>query len=238
MKLFRPPPSHEIRTARLLGKDISYVVVRRKRRTIGLKIDEQGLTVSMPLRASHKWLEEVLAEKADWVIRKLDEWRSKQKTQLVWAEGALFPLLGKQYRLLASGPGAFFMVAASSGQLGLPLAVGANHKAIEAFVMAWYRDRALACFMERVRLYAARMGIDPPKVRLSTARTQWGSCSAAGGIRLNWRLAQMPLHLVDYVVAHELAHLIEMNHSAAFWKVVARIYPDYRVARAELKNLV
>lgn len=238
MKSFRPTPSHETRRARLLGKDISYVLVRRKRSSIGLKIDERGLTVSVPLRASRKWLEQVLTEKADWIVKKLDEWRGKRNTHLVWAEGALFPLLNRQYRVLAGRPGVFSMVEARNGQLDLPLAFNGDGKAIEAFVMAWYRRHALACFVERVRFYAARLGIDPPPVRLSNARTQWGNCSAAGGIRLNWRLIQMPLNLVDYVVAHELAHLIEMNHSPAFWKVVARIYPDYQAARAELRNLV
>ena len=75
----------------------------------------------------------------------------------------------------------------------------------------------------------------PPPLSLSSARTRWGCCSASG-IRLNWRLIHLPLDLVDYVVAHELAHLREMNHSARFWAEVARLCPDWRERRAALKK--
>ena len=76
-----------------------------------------------------------------------------------------------------------------------------------------------------------------PRLTLSAARTRWGSCSLRSGIRLNWRLIHFPLHVIDYVVAHELAHLREMNHSPRFWSVVGQLYSDYRAARDELKAL-
>jgi predicted metal-dependent hydrolase len=76
-----------------------------------------------------------------------------------------------------------------------------------------------------------------PPLRLSYAASLWGSCNTRGVVSINWRLIQMPLHLIDYVVAHELSHLIEMNHSPAFWQTVGRIYPEYREARKELKKL-
>ena len=76
-----------------------------------------------------------------------------------------------------------------------------------------------------------------PPLALSAARTRWGSCSLRSGIRLNWRLIHFPADTVDYVVAHELAHLREMNHSPRFWAVVGEIYPDYQAARDELKRL-
>ncbi|MCG7756220.1 MAG: M48 family metallopeptidase, partial [Nitrosomonas sp.] len=78
--------------------------------------------------------------------------------------------------------------------------------------------------------------VPPPPFRLSRAKTRWGSCNSRGLVTLNWRLIQLPLHLIDYVVAHELAHLIEMNHSKAFWRLVGAIYPDYQAARNMLKN--
>ena len=95
--------------------------------------------------------------------------------------------------------------------------------------------RALAVFAERLDWYAQAMGRPAPALGLSNARTRWGSCSAKTGIRLNWRLIHLPLPLIDYVVAHELAHLVEMNHSRRFWAVVGRIYPDWQNARRELK---
>jgi predicted metal-dependent hydrolase len=96
--------------------------------------------------------------------------------------------------------------------------------------------RALSLFGERLAHYAQRLGLLAPPLRLSSARTRWGSCSLKSGIRINWRLIHLPLPLIDYVIAHELAHLREMNHSPRFWAVVAQLYPDWAAARNELKR--
>ena len=100
-------------------------------------------------------------------------------------------------------------------------------RAIQAF--------ALSHFEARVAEFAARLGVRPPPVRLTSARTRWGSCSARA-IRLHWRLIHLPAALVNYVVAHEVAHLQHMDHSPAFWAVVERLYPDARSARRQLRE--
>jgi predicted metal-dependent hydrolase len=101
----------------------------------------------------------------------------------------------------------------------------------------WYKQQALPHFTARVNHYAEILGVPNPHVMLSSANTRWGSCSHKGEIRLSWRLLKAPPHLIDYVVAHEVAHLKEMNHSPAFWQVVAQLYPDYILARKELESL-
>ena len=80
------------------------------------------------------------------------------------------------------------------------------------------------------------MNVVPREIKLTSATTQWGSCTVHGVVRLNWQLVKMRLHLIDYVVVHELAHLVEMNHSPAFWSVVESVCPDYKQCRAELKR--
>ncbi|OFZ71452.1 MAG: hypothetical protein A2W04_08810 [Betaproteobacteria bacterium RBG_16_64_9] len=99
------------------------------------------------------------------------------------------------------------------------------------------RGEARRIFVERVAYFAPRLEVPAPEVRLSNARTQWGSCSARGRVLLNWRLVHMPLTLVDYVVTHELAHLRELNHSRPFWALVGSLYPAYASARRELERL-
>lgn len=234
----------EIRHISLNGKKVTYTLKRCRRRTIGMKVDSGGLTVRVPSRESLRWVESVLQSKADWVVKKLDEWESRQSRRLVWEEGAIFPLLGEPWRLATAANGIVQMTrttTANSGvedrQLKLPLPSALTTRQIETVVMEWYRNQAFACFSERIKLYADKLGVALPRLRLSQARTQWGSCSVRGIVHLNWRLIQMPLHLVDYVVAHELSHLIEMNHSPAFWQTVERVYPDYKPARKELKQL-
>lgn len=104
-------------------------------------------------------------------------------------------------------------------------------------VHEWLHTQALACFEERVEHYRLLLKVPgAPQVLLSSARTRWGSCHSSGRIHLNWRLIQMPAHLLDYVVAHEVAHLLEMNHSTRFWRTVGRLVPDYSARRQELRR--
>lgn len=239
--------SGEIRHISLNGKEVAYTLKRCRRRTIGMRIDGGGLTVRVPTRESLRWVESVLRNKADWVVTRLNEWENRESSRLVWEEDAIFPLLGEPWRLATTAAGTMQMVrttartAANPGigarQLRLPLPSAMTALQIEAIVMEWYRSQALTCFSARIELYADKLGVALPRLRLSRATTLWGSCNAHGVVHLNWRLIQMPLRLVDYVVAHELSHLIEMNHSPAFWQTVGRVYPDYVAARKELKRL-
>jgi len=93
----------------------------------------------------------------------------------------------------------------------------------------------LPWFAERVAEYCFRLGRDVPAVKLSSARMRWGSCSSVSGIRLHWRLVHLSPTLIDYVVAHEVAHLVEMNHSPRFWAVMSELYPGWKEARMHLR---
>jgi hypothetical protein len=232
----------EERRINLNGKDVQYVLMRCRRKTIGMRINSAGLTVRIPIRESLSWVESVLQKRAEWIVNKLEEWKDKAPRGPVWEEGAVFPLLGEPWRLVAGPNGSPRMVrlpdksAGESSQLRLALASTLSPGQIEDAVMGWYRSQALECFSARIAHYAPQLGVSVRELKLSSARTLWGSCTAQGVVRLNWRLIQKPLHLIDYVVAHELAHLVELNHSPAFWRTVERIYPNYAVARKELKN--
>jgi hypothetical protein len=91
-------------------------------------------------------------------------------------------------------------------------------------------------FIERSCLYASKMGVQFEKIRLSSAKTRWGSCSLRGSLSFNWKLIQAPVEILDYVVVHELAHLAEHNHSPRFWAKVAEFFPDYKQAKLWLKT--
>ncbi|MCW5600994.1 MAG: M48 family metallopeptidase [Nitrosomonas sp.] len=213
--------------------------MRRNRKTIGLIVNRAGLIVRVPLHATSNSIEQVLHRKAAWVISKLDAWKEKKFIYPVWEQDSQFWLLGEPYRLVLTASSSLQMMPRSEQVHNMEFAAGIQlmPQQIERFVMAWYREQAEVYMRERVIGYASQLGVPTPKLRLSNARTRWGSCSSSGTVCLNWRLIQLPTTLVDYVVAHELAHLIEMNHSAAFWKVVEGIYPDYRQARSALKKI-
>lgn len=232
------PPSIEQRAALLAGKNIAYTLKRSsRRRSIGLRIDDRGLTVSVPLRVSEKWLHSVLQDKAHWVVEKLGNWQIRKPLETRWADGEMIHYLGEVLTLRVV-PGLFAAPPARRcDELWVFIANGSEAAQIERAVAYWYQQEAERLFAERVAHYAALLNVAPRAVKLSSAKTQWGCCTARGTVRLNKQLIKLPLRLVDYVVVHELAHLREMNHSAAFWEVVESICQDYARLRRELKAI-
>jgi len=232
-----PLPATEQRSIQLADKLVSYTLKRSaKRRSIGLQINDHGLTVSMPLRASESWLHSVLQEKAGWVVDKLESWQSRQTPLQKWEDGEVLLFRGENFTLRVM-PALFKSPPQlTPTQLLVYVADTANPAAIKKIVLHWYKTEAMRVFAECVEHFAPLMGVAPRELKLTSARTQWGSCTAQGVVRLNWQLVTMPLHLIDYVVVHELAHLREMNHSSAFWAVVEAACPDYVAVRKELRQ--
>tara|TARA_Y100001936_G_scaffold253777_1_gene320909 strand:+ start:11840 stop:12595 length:756 start_codon:yes stop_codon:yes gene_type:complete len=227
----------------LNDKEILYFLRRRKCKSINIKIDSDGLTISAPIIEKLSRIEFVLKEKRFWILRKLDEWKKKKLIRLVWEESAIFPLLGKPWKISKTSTGTMKMIPVKiqskeeRGQLELPLPSIISAQEIEKTVMEWYYQQAHICFSERIKYFAEKLQVVTPQLRLSNARTQWGSCDIRGIVHLNWRLIHLSIHLIDYVIAHELSHLIEMNHSAAFWRIVESICPNYLVIRNELNKI-
>ena len=118
--------------------------------------------------------------------------------------------------------------------VGLPQTAAPEQ--IRDAVQSWLQRQARRIFEQRCAHFAERLGVRMRRLSLSSARTRWGSASADGSVRLNWRLIHFGLSTIDYVVAHELAHLREMNHSPRFWDVVRSVVPDYERARGTLKD--
>jgi len=232
------PPSVEQRAALLSGKQITYTLKRSgKRRSIGLRIDDRGLTVSMPLRASEKWLHSVLQEKANWVVEKLDGWQMRKPAAPLWRDGEAIDYLG-EVLVLRVVQSLFASPLQRRGKaLWVFVADAAETTHIEEAVSHWYQGEALHLFEQRAAHYAQLLNVTPYAIKLSSAKAQWGSCTVNGTVRLNVALIKLPLRLIDYVVVHELAHLRELNHSEAFWRIVEGVCPDYPRLRNELKDI-
>jgi predicted metal-dependent hydrolase len=207
-----------------------------RRRSVGLQVDEKGLTVGLPWRFSEQRLQTVLREAEGWVLRQLDAWRRDLPPPLSWRSGDTLPYRGGKLTLeVAAGRGRP-RAARLHERLLITLPNPSDAPAVQRLALRWLRTEALELFSEHASRLAPRMAVPPPRVFLSNARTRWGSCNAAGSIRLNWRLILAREALLEYVVAHELAHFHEMNHGARFWAHVERVCPDHRLRRAELNE--
>jgi predicted metal-dependent hydrolase len=225
--------SRDLRRMALGTDPFDYVLVRRRgRRGVGLKVDENGLTVSAPCTMPLARIEALVRESERWVLRKVAEWRTRQVPQVRWNDGATVPYLGGSLVLrIACG------ARPVAERIGAELRVTVRSPAdadVQRAVVAWYKRQARGHLAARLAQLAGAAGLAPPRFFLSSALARWGSCNSRREIRLAWRLLKAPAELVDYVICHELAHLRHMNHSRAFWAEVERQCPDYKARRAEL----
>ncbi len=245
-EVFKHPRAQ--RDVRLDGHLVAYEMRRARRRSIGFVVGPEGLSVSVPRWVGVKEVDSALQEKRGWILRKLREQRERaarlQSARIDWRDGTELPFLGDSVILvldartsgavLDNGADALPGVARRLLRIGLPYTATAEQ--IRDAVQSWLQRQARRVFEERCVLFAARLNVRVRRIGLSSAATRWGSANADGSIRLNWRLVHFALPIIDYVVAHELAHLREMNHSPAFWEVVRSVLPDYEQSRVALRD--
>jgi predicted metal-dependent hydrolase len=223
---------------------IEYTLKRGKRRTIGFVIDDRGLSVSAPRWVLLADIEQALLEKQRWIMDKLAEWQARRARMLVhatkWEHGTTLPYLGRSITIeLGSGTKQTRLQLGMFEQETLLLALpeDASEQRIKDTVQGWLQGEAWRVFEERIPIFEARLGVKVTELKLSSASTRWGSAGADGRIRLHWRLVHFGMDVIDYVIAHELAHLREMNHSPRFWQVVESVLPDFDAARNRLREL-
>lgn len=239
-----PQANREIRLADAV---VRYSFSRAKRKTIGFVIGPEGLVVRAPRWTPLYEVDAALKEKGNWILRKLEESRERQSrahsARVEWCDGVVIPYLGGSIRVLLdpthgfSGKGAQLKTDEADQQVlhvGLPKSATADQ--IRDAVQAWLMRQALSHFKGRMDHFTPLLGVHWKKLRLSNAGTRWGSASADGSIRLNWRLIHFREPVIDYVVAHELSHLRVMDHSPRFWGTVATVVPDYPALRGELRE--
>jgi predicted metal-dependent hydrolase len=219
------------------GETIAYQLERRARRTVGLKITADGLVVHAPRYILEFQLKKLIQEKSNWILSKLDARKKNHIPPIIWQDGETLQVLGNAINLNVVQDAKNKQAQFNHDSLTISSPQADDEAVIKHKVIQWYKKQAEVDFGRRLAVLAAKLGVSTPPLKLSSAQSRWGSCSSRGDIRLNWRLLQAPPHIINYVVCHELAHLKEMNHSAKFWAVVESIYPDYKMAEKELKQL-
>lgn len=220
---------------------LDYLLRRSKRRTVGFLIDSRGLRVTAPRWLTITAVEDAIRDKQGWILPRLDKCHQRLASPPVppteWLDGATLPHLGTKLTLrLVRGECAPPCLDQASGELVLTVPDYTTEHQIRELVQNWMQQEALRVFSERMPRYEAGLGVACKAFGLSSAITRWGSCSPAGRIRLNWRLIHFSLPLIDYVIVHELAHLLEMNHGPRFWAAVASVFPDYAQAKKTLRE--
>ena len=243
---FRHPRAN--REARLDSHHVGYEFRRGKRKSIGFVVSTDGLVVSAPRWVAVAEVESALQEKSRWILDKLreqDERARRMASQRIeWRDGTTIPFLGETVIVVLDPRSASAVLHTADDTLpGVPrltLHVGLPQTAapeqIRDAVQSWLQRQARRVFEERCTHFAAQLGVRFTRLSLSSAATRWGSASADGAIRLHWRLVHFALPTIDYVVAHELAHLRVMDHSPRFWDVVRTVIPEMERVRSTLRD--
>ncbi|WP_370263857.1 M48 family metallopeptidase [Limnobacter sp.] len=215
-----------------------YTLKRSSRRSVGFVINDDGLQVSAPLRLAQAELERIIASKSTWINRRLQEWQTRQ-AQTVTLEW----LLSQQQTIPVRGvPHTIENLPARSKPLVNPwtqviaLPEGPPEQRLANLEKA-LRHHAKDVFTHMAKQLAQRHQLPPHTLHLSSPKARWGSCNSQKQIRLNWRLVHHRPELIQYVIAHEMAHLLELNHSPRFWQVLASLMPGYKGPHHELSRL-
>ncbi|MCC8123804.1 MAG: M48 family metallopeptidase [Oscillospiraceae bacterium] len=213
----------------------AYNILYSRRKTIAIYVTEDAsVEVRAPLGVSKREIDRIVASKQDWIAqqRSLRIAHTAARDAFALHYGDTVLLRGKEYPIEARDEG---RIGFDGACFYLPPDLPPEE--IKRVVTQIYRDVAKELFTRVAVYYAGKMQVTPLAVKVTGAKTRWGSCSGKGSINFSWRLIMADDDVIDYVVVHELAHIKELNHSARFWAVVASVLPDYKRRKDTLKAL-
>lgn len=222
-----------------LGRFDAAIQFSRRRRTLTIKVDEGKVTAQAPYSAPLADIEDFLRKKSDWVLEKLAHQQAQLKArEKSWTSGDRLPWLGGEVTLRVEHAG--------RGQIrfdGQNLVVGVRsalpeiiERRVQALVQQWYKDCAAQEIARRVAHWQSVTGIAPRSHSIRTYKSRWGSCNHRKELTFNWKLIMAPPAVLDYVVVHELCHIVHFNHSPAYWSLVERFQPQYKIHKSWLRT--
>lgn len=220
----------------LPGVSYVYRIREGRRRTLGLELRNDGsLTVAVPHGLSLAEVRAFIESRRSWIEAKRKLLAQNVPVRPLFETGARLPYLGSELTLnVQHEPSVRTRCRREQDSL---VVRAADATAARRAVETWYRRAAESHAGARLAHFTPLVGRAPRGFSIRAQRTRWGSCSSRGTISLNWRLVQMTAEILDYVVVHELCHLLVPNHSARFWAEVARVLPDFAERRRALRHL-
>jgi predicted metal-dependent hydrolase len=227
---------HEYREA---NGFIAEVIRTERRKTADIRVEDGAVSVIVPTDLPIERIDSLLKEKRKWIKEKIVLHRQAQPvSEKQFVSGEAFSYLGRNYRLKVE-KGAFQPVRLIAGRLVVTVPEGKDQPhMIRNALVRWYKRQAEQKLVEKVERYAPVVGVDPTGVGIKSFKSRWGSCTAKGRLEFNWRVMMAPNSIVDYVVIHELCHLKQHDHSAEFWRLVARHQAGFASNKSWLKENV
>ncbi|MGC9520071.1 MAG: M48 family metallopeptidase [Desulfuromonadaceae bacterium] len=220
-----------------INTDLEVEVIRTgRRKSAEIRICDGSVSVRAPEFMSDAQIDAFLHSRRAWIMKKLTlQKHMKPREMHAYVSGEMFTYLGSTY-LLHVVDGGFAPVELKGGNLRVTVPGGSGRgNLVRNALIRWYKQRAYEKLNQKVAQWAPQVGANPTKVEIKSFKARWGSCSSTGVVQFNWRIMLAPKRMVEYVVVHELCHLLQHNHSKAYWHEVERVMPDYRICREWFK---
>lgn len=214
--------------------ELDYQVIYSKRKTITLTVErDRSIVVHAPVGTSEERIRQAVEDKKLWLYEKLhnEQKYPAQPLRKEFVTGETISYLGRNYRLEITDddePGVRFQSRFYISRQ--------QHSSVAQLVQAWYTKRAQEKLPPRVRQFARSLGVTFNQVLVSDLKIRWASCTPKSNLNFNWRIMKAPLFVIDYLIVHELAHLLEPNHTPKFWNIVAVQVPRYEKAKEWLRE--
>ncbi len=216
---------------------IAEVIRTSRKRSADIRVEDGAVSVIVPADLPVERIDQLLVSKRRWIQEKLSLHRKQAPaSSRQYVSGSAFPYLGRNYRLKVKA-GSFAPVKLVHGRLEVTVPEGASQPhMIRNALVRWYKRQAILKLTEKVERYADRVGVKPAGIGVRTYKSRWGSCTRDGHINFNWQIMLAPSSMVDYIVVHELCHLIRHDHSPEYWREVERVIPDFHDRRVWLRD--
>jgi len=214
------------------------IVKTSRKRSASIQIIDGKVKIRVPKSLSDKRINDLIKKRTPWIQIKLEEYsKSPNIVQKKYIDGETYTYLGKNF-LLKHIKGGDLSVKLKYGQFLVSIPKNKLYKNLktEDLILNWYRSHAQKYLQDRTDQYSKIIGVSPSSVSIKNYKSRWGSCSISGNIDYNWKIIQAPKDVIDYVVVHELCHLIEHNHSPKYWGNVERVMPNWKDSRDWLKQ--
>lgn len=216
---------------------IAEIIRTHRRKTADIRVEDGAVSIVVPAKTPPEKIDQLLADKRRWIREKIALYQERTPASTKqYLSGEAFTYLGRNYRLKVER-GSFAPVRVIQGRLVVTVPRGTEQpQMIRNALVRWYKRQAAQKLTEKVKRFAPLVGVEPAGVGIKHFRSRWGSCTSKGKLEFNWQIMMAPNRMVDYVVVHELCHLIRHDHSAEFWKEVARVMPDCQQCRGWLRE--
>lgn len=214
------------------------VIRTNRKRSASISLSDEMVKVTVPSTLSENRIRDLVSKQTPWIQQKLQEQSDRPNlTPREYVSGETLAYLGKNYKLkVLKGKSPTIKMHLGYLEVTVPEDAADPKTSIRLLLTDWYKSNAEKRLIEKTKRFSKIIGVRPNSVCVKDYKSRWGSCSASGDISYNWRIVMASHRIVDYVVVHELCHLIEHNHAARYWRLVGNVISDYKDCREWLKD--